>query len=93
MELSFKVVKGINIVALLFISFGAYGLAILGALQVCAAIFYLLLFPKDKLIHLYFILVGVFFLVWDGKLGWIFILPFGLALLLTYIIHFQKPTL
>jgi hypothetical protein len=86
-----KTAKVINIIALFFLIFIAYGLPITGALQLLAAFIYLLLFPKNKLIHIYFGFVFVFFLFWDyNTFNWLFLIPFSLIILLTYIIHFQK---
>ncbi len=82
--------KIINIIALLFLLLGAYGLAITGALQVLAAIIYFLCFPKNRLIYIYFGLVGIFFLFWNGSFNWWFSIPIFLLVFLTYIIHFQK---
>lgn len=82
--------KIINIIALLFLLLGAYGLAITGALQVLAAIIYFLSFPKNRLIYIYFGLVGIFFLFWTGSFNWWFSIPIFLLVFLTYIIHFQK---
>jgi hypothetical protein len=73
---------------------GAYGLAFTGALQVLAAVMFLFLFPKNKLIYIYFGLVALFFLLWDGEdIDWYFVLPLFLIFFLTYIIHKQKKQL
>jgi uncharacterized protein len=94
MQVSFKIIKTINIVALAFLLFGAYGLVFTGAIQVFAAIFYFLAFPKNKSIYIYFSLVVVFFLFWDHhSFSWLFLIPTFLLFFLTYIIHFQKMTL
>lgn len=91
MKTAFKIVKIINIIALLFLLFGVYGIAITGALQVLAATLYLTLFPKNKLIYVYFGLVGLFFLLWDGDdFDWLFVIPIFLIFFLSNIIHFQK---
>ena len=91
MKTTFKIVKIINITALLFLLLGGYGLAITGALQVLAATLYLLLNPKSKLIYIYFVLVGMFFLLGNGRdFNWLFALPIFLIFYLSYIIHFHK---
>ncbi|MCV9927326.1 hypothetical protein OIU83_06670 [Flavobacterium sp. LS1R49] len=94
MKTTFKIVEFINIVALLFLILGGYGLAITGALQVITAIFFFLLFPKNKLIYIYFGLVITFFLIWDRHtFNWLFLLPASLIFFLTYIIYNQKSRL
>ena len=94
MKTAFKTVKILNTIALLFLLLGGYGLAITGAIQVFAAILFFLIFPKNKLIYIYFALVIIFFLIWDrSSMGWLFSIPIFLLFLLTYIIHFQKNKL
>ncbi len=94
MEASFKIVKITNIIALLFLLLGAYGLAITGGLQVMAALGFTFLFPKNKLIYIYFGLVTLFFLLWDQEhFNWTFCIPFFLIFFLTFIIYNQKITL
>lgn len=90
MKTTFKVLEIINICALLFLLLGAYGIAITGALQVLAAILFLILFPKNKLIYIYFGLVIIFFLIWNGEFNWLFLLPISLIFFLTFIIYNQK---
>jgi uncharacterized protein len=91
MDSLFKATKIINSIALVFLLLGAYGLPITGALQILAASMYFFVFPKSKLIYIYFLLAIVFFILWDGeKFNWLFSIPFFLILLLTYIIHFNK---
>ena len=90
MKITFTTSKIINIIALLFLLLGSYGLAITGFLQVIAAILYLIAFPKSKLIYSYFVLVIIFFAFWDKTFSWFFALPILLIFYLTYIIHFQK---
>ncbi len=91
MERNFKALKIINIIALLFLVLGAYGIAITGILQVFAALMFVALFPKNKLIYVYFGLVIMFFLIWDGNdFDWTFALPIFLIFFLTYIIYKQK---
>ncbi|GGD32212.1 hypothetical protein [Flavobacterium orientale] len=91
MKIAFKIVKIINIIALLFLLLGGYGLAVTGALQVFAATIYLLIFPKNKLIYIYFGLVGLFFLLWDGNdFDYLLAIPIFLIFFLSFIIHFQK---
>lgn len=91
MILPFKIIKTINIIALLFMLLGGYGLAITGFLQVFAAILFLITFPKNKLIYIYFAIVILFFLIWDGhSMNWLFVIPIALIIFLTYIIYNQK---
>ena len=94
MKTLFAIAKIINIIALLFLILGPYGLAITGALQVLSAIIYLFLFPKSKLIYIYFGLVALFFLIWDREgFSWLFAIPFFLIVFLSYTIHFNKNKL
>ena len=91
MKLPFKIIKIINIIALVFLLLGAYGLAITGYLQVFAALLFLIKFPKNKLIYLYFAIVILFFIIWDRHtVDWLFTIPIGLIFFLTYIIYNQK---
>lgn len=91
MKTIFKITKIINIIAFLFLLLGGYGLPITGALQVTTAILFTIIFPKNKLIYIYFILVIVFFTIWDrNSLDWLFLLPMFLIFFLTYIIYKQK---
>jgi len=94
MKTTFKVVEIINIAALMFLLFGGYGLPFTGALQVLAAILFVLIFPKNKLIYIYFTLVILFFLIWDRQsMDWLFALPITLIFFLTFIIYNQKKKL
>lgn len=89
MNTLFALSKAINIIALLFLLLGPYGLAITGALQVLAGTLYFFVFPKSKLIYIYFGLVALFFLIWDREgFSWLFTIPFFLVVYLSYIIHF-----
>ncbi len=90
MKTILKLIKGINIVALLLLLFGAYGLVFTGILQVLAAILFLIQFPKNKCIYVYFTLVIVFFCLWDGSFNWLFSIPIFLIFFLTFIIHKQN---
>ena len=90
MKTTLKITKGINIIAVLFLLLGPYGIAITGALQILASILYLIVHPKNKMIYLYFSLVGLFFFLWDGNFTWLFSIPIFLIFFLTYIIHFQN---
>lgn len=90
MKIVFKIVEIINIIALLFLGFLAYGVAVTGFLQVIAAILFLILFPKNKLIYIYFGLVIIFFCFWNGEFDWLFLLPIFLIVFLTSIIYKQK---
>jgi K+ transporter len=93
MKTTFKIVEIINICGLMFLLAGAYGIAVTGFLQVLAAILFLVIFPKNKLIYIYFSLVIIFFLIWNGKFDWIFLLPVLLIFFLTFIIYNQKKKL
>lgn len=94
MKTTFKLLEIINIAALLFLLAGAYGVAATGVLQVLAAFIFLILFPRNKCIYLYFGLVISFFLIWDGELlSWLFLLPITLIFFLTFIIYNQKKKL
>ncbi|MFM9987421.1 hypothetical protein [Flavobacterium sp.] len=94
MKITFKIAEIINIIALGFLLLGFYGLAITGGLQVLAAILFILIFPKNKLIYIYFGLVITFFLIWDHhSMDWLFALPIFLVFFLTYIIYQQKKYL
>ena len=91
MKTGLKITKIINIIALLFLLMGGYGLAMTGLLQVIAAIIFLIAFPKNKLIYIYFGLVITFFLIWDrNTFDWLFAIPITLIFFLTFIIHKQK---
>ena len=91
MKTTFKVVEIVNIAALMFLLLGGYGLPFTGALQVLAAILFVLVFPKNKLIYIYFTLVILFFLIWDRQsMDWLFALPITLIFFLTFIIYNQK---
>ena len=91
MILPFKIIKITNIIALAFLLLGGYGLAVTGILQVIAALFFLITFPKNKLIYTYFSIVILFFIIWDRHtMDWLFVIPIGLIFFLTYIIYNQK---
>lgn len=91
MNTIFKVIKIINSIALLFLLLNGYGLPITGFLQLTAAILFIILFPKNKLIYIYFALVVIFFLFWDyGSFNWLFAIPIFLIVFLTFIIYNQK---
>jgi hypothetical protein len=94
MKTALKITEIINIVALLFLLMGAYGLAITGFLQVIAGLIFLGTFYKNKFIYSYFGLVIFFFAVWNGTLeDWFFIIPIFLIFYLTFIIYHQKQKL
>ena len=54
--------KTLNVIILCFIIFGGYGLTRRGLLQVLASMLFLIVYTKDKLIYVYFILVATVFL-------------------------------
>ena len=94
MKTTFKIIQIINIAALMFLILAGYGLAITGALQVLAAILFVLIFPKNKLIYIYFGFVILFFAIWDRQsMDWLFALPIALIFFLTFIIYNQKAKL
>ena len=96
MKNTFKILKIINLVALAFILVLGYGWPITGGLQVLAAIMFAIVFPKNKLIYVYFFSVILFFLVWGEICDWdttnalFLIFPLILVIFLTYIIYNQK---
>ncbi|WP_040278800.1 hypothetical protein [Psychroserpens damuponensis] len=91
MKTILQISKVINILALCCLIGLAYGLVLTGALQVLAAILFFIAFPKEKLIYIYFAVVGLFFLIWEGNpFGWQFVIIVGLMILLTYTIHTKK---
>ena len=93
MKTAFKTAEIINIIALLFLALGGYGIGATGFLQIISAIAFLFLFPKNKLIYIYFGIVIIFFCFWDGNFDWLFALPIFLVLFLTFIIYKQKSIL
>ncbi|SEO53849.1 hypothetical protein SAMN05444671_3718 [Flavobacterium sp. CF108] len=93
MKTTFKVLEIINIAALMFLLLGGYGLAVTGGLQVLAALLFVILFPRNRLIYIYFGLVILFFLIWNGEFSWLFLLPISLIFFLTFIIYNQKKKL
>ena len=90
MKTSLKLIEIINLIALMFIFLGAYGIAITGFLQVMASFIFLLTFPKNKLIYIYFTLVIIFFVFWDKTFDWLFSIPIFLIFFLTFTIYSQK---
>nr|WP_321237424.1 hypothetical protein [uncultured Psychroserpens sp.] len=91
MKTVFKISRFINVLALICLIGGPWGIIVTGFLQVIAAVFFLIVFPKNTLIYIYFIVVGLFFLVWNHKLDtWLFVIPLSLIFYLTYIIHYSK---
>ncbi|MGB3608064.1 MAG: hypothetical protein WA775_03740 [Psychroserpens sp.] len=91
MRTSLKVIKDVNIIALCFIIFGPYGFAIIGFLQTIVALMFLIMFPKQKSIYLYFAISILFFLIWPITETYIiFALPLFLTGYLTYIIQTKK---
>ena len=91
MKTILQISKVINILALCCLIGLAYGLVLTGALQILAAILFFIAFPKEKLIYIYFAVVGLFFLIWEGNpFGWQFVIIAGLMILLTFTIHTKK---
>ncbi len=91
MKVPFILAKIINIIALCFLILGPYGIMFTGIFQVIAAILFLISKPKNNLIYLYFTLVLLFFIIWDGHtMNWLFVIPIALVIFLSYIIHKQK---
>ncbi|MBO6606183.1 hypothetical protein [Psychroserpens sp.] len=93
MKTVIKISKVVNIIALLFLLLGLYGLPMTGLLQVIAAILIFAARPKEKLLWVYFGTVLAFFCIWDYKIiqwQWLYIIPPSLIILLTYVIHFKK---
>lgn len=94
MRTSFQIAKIINIVALICLIAGPYGSMFTGFLQIVAAIFFLITFPKDKWIYSYFTLTALFFITAkiaiDTFNGWVIVTPIFLIFYLSYIIHFKK---
>lgn len=90
MKTILKLSKFVNIIALVFLLLGPYGIAITGALQLLAAVIYLTVYYYNRLIYVYFGLVIIFFIFWEGNFDWLFSIPIFLIFFLTYIIHFQK---
>ncbi len=86
--------KVLNIMALFCILGGAYGLIFTGLLQMLAAFFFLIAFPKSKFIYTYFIITSLFFVLIKTHVfelfGPIFIVPIFLIFFLSYTIHFKK---
>jgi hypothetical protein len=85
--------KTLNVIVLCFIIFGGYGLTRRGLLQVLAFMLFLIVFPKDKLIYVNFILVATFFLLWNRNimdLKWILITPAYLLIHLSDLIQSKK---
>jgi len=91
MKTTFNILKVINIIGLLFLVLGPYGLMFTGLLQVISATLFIIIFPKNKLIYIYFTLVLIFFSVWDNDIrSWLFVIPIFLIFFLTYTIYTQK---
>lgn len=90
MKIAFKITKTINYFALTLLLLGPYGIAFTGGLQVLASLIFVILFPTNKFIYMYFGLVITFFLFWDGGFNWLFSVPIFLIGFLTYIIQTQK---
>ncbi|WP_044399807.1 hypothetical protein [Lacinutrix sp. Hel_I_90] len=90
MKKAFKILKIVNIIALVFLLLGPYGLPVTGGLQIICGLFFTFLFPRNKLIYIYLGLVLFFFLAWTREINWFLMLPISLIFFLTYIIYSQK---
>ena len=75
MKTILKLSKTVNIIALVFLLLGPYGIAITGALQLLAAVIYLTIYYYNRLIYIYFGLVIVFFIFWERNFDWLFSIP------------------
>ena len=94
MKILFKTIEIVNIIAVLFLLAGAYGIAITGFLQIITALLFVFVAPRNKLIYCYFGLVVFFFLIWDySSMDWLFALPIFLVFFLTFIIYKHKKQL
>ncbi len=87
---SFKIVQIINLLGLIFLLGGAYGIFFTGIFQIIAALSFWILFPKNKFIYIYFAIVILFFILWDGTFNLLFSIPIFLTFFLTFIIYHQK---
>nr|WP_321224951.1 hypothetical protein [uncultured Psychroserpens sp.] len=91
MKTILQISKVINIIALLCLIWLGYGLMLTGILQILAAVLFFIAFPKEKLIYIYFTVVAIFFMIWEGNpFGWQFLVILGLMILLTCTIHTKK---
>lgn len=95
MTISFQISKVLNIIALICVLGGPYGLPFTGLLQVIAGMFYLYSFPKNKWIYTYFVITIMFLTLLKMGLftvfSWLFIIPpLLLIIFLSYIIHSKK---
>ncbi|WP_346883000.1 hypothetical protein [uncultured Algibacter sp.] len=91
MKTVLKISKILNIIAIFCILGLAYGLIFTGILQVIAALLFVIAVPREKLTYIYFIFVILFMAIWRGNIfGYQFLIPLGLIILLTYVIHFKK---
>ena len=93
MKTIFKITELLNIIGLMFLLFGPYGIAITGGLQVLAGALFIVQFPRNKLIYIYFLLVILFFTSWGHDFTWLFALPIFLIFFLTFILYKQKRLL
>lgn len=91
MKTSLKIIEIINVAALLCVFASLYGLVFTGFLQVVAALIFIITFPRNKFIYVYFGLVIFFFSLWNGSLkDPLFVIPIFLIFYLTFIIYYQK---
>ncbi len=94
MKKSHKSYKILNILALFCLLGGPWGLPFTGLLQIIAAIFFLISFPKDKWIYAYFLITASYLIIIKIYINFFdlrfFIIPIFLVFYLTYVLHFKK---
>ncbi len=94
MKITYQLSKILNVIALFCLLGGPYGLAFTGIIQIVAAFFFLIAFPKSKLIYGYFTITSLFFILIKNNVyeffSFILIVPIALIFFLSYIIHLKK---
>lgn len=94
MKITYQISKILNVMALLCLLVGQYGLPFTGILQILAAFFFLIAFPKSKLIYTYFTITSLFFISIKTNVFELFspilLVPIVLIFFLSYIVHFKK---
>ena len=94
MKIVLQISKVLNILALCCLLLGPYGLILTGALQILAALLYLISNPKSHRIYIYLLITALFLLFWKMDIfGWQFLIPISLMIYLTFIIHTKKKNL